>query len=657
MKTKHRHYHRECAVLAIAVLLLSGTVFGAELPLDDQELLDLIQRKSFDYFIELGDPGTGLVPDRANNLRKNGEKTPASVAASGFALTAYAIGVERGWVSRAEALDRTRQTLRFFLEKAESHQGFFYHFVQNGTGRRVSRSELSPIDTALFLMGALFAAEYYEDAEVRSLAQRLYERVDFPWMLNGGDFFALAWSPEGGFMRGRWDHFDESILLYLLAIGSPTHAIPASTWEKIHRPVGSYRGHRLIQMPPLFTHQYPHLWIDLRDQHDGFVDYFKNSVNATLANRAFCMQQAFKYKTYGENAWGLTASEGPSGYKAYGAPPGWAVHDGTLAPTGCGTSIMFTPELSIACLRHYYETHRARIWGRYGFSDAFNLDQNWYSDQVLAIDQGALLLAIENFRSGLVWKIVKKSEPIKRAMQAVGFKPGTLELPELKPPVLEAAYLRGGIQVDGYLKDWPYGDALLLGPEHKEVGEIKDVNDLSAEIRFAWDENALYFAAKVRDDTHVFRKKGQLLWRDDLLEFFIDPETDGLRWDSPKDFQIGFRPDEDTGEGVVWSWFQGGQDPTQDGSIAVKSFVEGKSYLLEGKIRWAFLGIRPIQGLEVALSPAIHDIDMDRSEGKVVWFLKNEGEEGRFELGRVRLISPSRRKPGVTAAEADSVKT
>jgi len=189
------------------------------------------------------------------------------------------------------------------------------------TGERVNHSELSPIDTALFLVGALFVAEYFDDSQLKELANDLYERVDFQWMLNDGDFLALAWTPEDGFNRHRWDHYDESMILYLLAIGSPTYPISASIWESIARPVGSYGGYRVIQMPPLFTHQYSHIWIDFRNKNDGFADYFQNSVNATHANRTFAMDQSSKHSSYSPDSWGLTASDGPFGYRAYGAPP------------------------------------------------------------------------------------------------------------------------------------------------------------------------------------------------------------------------------------------------------------------------------------------------------------------------------------------------
>ena len=375
---------------ALCVIDFPLAIAAPEPSASHEASLNEIQEKAFRYFEEQHNPYNGLVRDSAPNRPGGVSNAPASITGVGFALTVYPVAVERGWMSRASAHALTVRTLEFFLQNAPQHEGFFYHFLNFETGERVSRSELSPIDTALFLAGALFAAEYYDDAEIRDLVQKIYERVDFPWMLNKGKTFALAWSPETGFSKARWDHFDESLLLYALAIGSPAHPVPVESWREILRPVGSYRDYRMIQMPPLFTHQYPHVWLDLRGQNDGFADYFQNSVNASRANRAFCIDQSSKFAGYGPNLWGLSASDGPAGYRAYGAPPGWAVfHDGTVAPAACGSSIVFTPEESIACLENIRTYYSDAMWGPYGFSDAMNVGKQWFSDKVLVIDQGA----------------------------------------------------------------------------------------------------------------------------------------------------------------------------------------------------------------------------------------------------------------------------
>lgn len=604
--------------------------------LSDDELLDLISRKAFDYFVLEKDRGTGLVRDRAGNFQRSAVGAPASIAATGFGLTALGVGAERGWIDRGTAQESTRRTLEFFLKQAPHEHGFFYHFLDPKSGKRSGKSELSPIDTALFLAGALFAAEYFDDPGIRSLADQIYRRVDWPWMLHGGKTLALSWSPEEGFNKRRWDHYDESMILYLLAVASPSHPLPPSVWQEIARPVGSYAGYRLIQMPPLFTHQYSHIWIDFRNKNDGFADYFQNSVKATLANREFCIRQSSRFSSYGPNSWGLTASDGPFGYKAYGAPPGWAVHDGTVAPTGCGGSIVFTPEESIACLRHFYENLGDRLWGTYGFSDAFNLDRNWFSDQALAIDQGALLLMIENYRSGLIWETMKKNTALTEAMAKVGFREGTRELSWPEPPRFEAVYLSQGVRIDGYLKDWPGSLPVVLSTADKEVGNFQGDKDIRASARFAWSPEALYFSVIVTDDSVIAKRRSSQIWQDDLVELYIDPKGDGLRWKDPEDFQIGFRPNFESEEVEIWSWFQAGEE-TGRGMIAARGFAYNDGYVIEGGIRWPLLGIDPAEGGVIKLSLAVHDVDRDRSEGKLQWFFRNEEDLERFNLGDVVL--------------------
>lgn len=607
--------------------------------LSDDDFLEIVQDSAFRFFEQNVHRHTGLVRDSAPNRDGGVNGSPASIASVGFALSAYPVGVEHGWMGRGTAQTLTKRTLEFFLNEAEQKNGFFYHFLDPETGKRASRSELSPIDTALFLAGALFAAEYYGDPEIRDLAQKLYARVDFPWMLNGGKTLALAWSPETGFHRQRWDHFDESLLLYVLAIGSPAHPIPPESWKEVLKPVGSYRGHRLIAMPPLFTHQYPHVWLDLKDKNDGFADYFKNSVNATLANRDFCIDQSTQFPGYGPDLWGLTASDGPSGYKAYGAPPGWGVfHDGTIAPTGCGSSIVFTPKESIACLRNIYGKYNDTMWGRYGFSDAMNLGKKWASDKVLAIDQGALLLMIENYRSGLIWKYMDRNEDIRNGLKRMDFRPGTVELPWPDPPEYQAPYVPNGIQPDALLRDWPQTAVIRLKPESdREFGTISGPADLSAKVRFAWDEKNLYFVAQVSDD-HVFVKKnGKHIWRDDLLELYVDPDGDGFLWNSSGDFQMGFRPAKDSKAAEGWSWFQGGESLVENGKARMGSYVDGQGYIVEGAIRWDALGIRPQAGAVIRLSPAIHDIDPRSADKKLVWFMRSEEKFQQFALGKIVL--------------------
>jgi hypothetical protein len=627
----------KCYVLC--TLLFCFPLCAQEPSASRDAFLEEVQEASFRYFAEQHNPYNGLIRDSAPNRPGVVSNAPATIAGVGFALTAYPVAVERGWMSRASARELTVRTLEFFLTSAEQHNGFFYHFLNFETGVRVNHSELSPIDTALFLAGALFAAEYYDDPKIRDLVEKIYERVDFTWMLNKGKTFALAWSPETGFLRGRWDVFSEGMLLYILAIGSPTHPIPVESWREMLRTAGSYRDYRLIQMPPLFTHQYPHVWLDLRGQNDGLADYFENSVNASRANRAFCIEQASKFAGYGPNLWGLSASEGPAGYRAYGAPPGWTVvHDGTIAPTACGSSIVFTPEESIACLQNIREYYSDAMWGPYGFSDAMNLGKQWFSDKVLAIDQGPLLLMIENYRTGLIWKFMERSAPVKTALEKIGFRKGAFPLPWPEPPVYRAPYVPGGILVDGFLKDWPFGGTISLSTEkNKEFGEFDGPADLGATVRFAWDREYLYFVAKVTDDDVIAKRTAKNIWRDDLFELYVDPAGDGLFWNDPADYQLGFRPGSDTTELAAWSWFQGGEDPMERSKVLAKSYADEKGYIVEGAIPWDLLGITPEPEKAIRLSPAVHEIDRKGGDGKLVWFFRNEEKPLRFVLGKVIL--------------------
>lgn len=603
----------------------------------DEKFLDEIQKRALDYFLTERNSENGLIRDWAWNVPGKSH-APASIAASGFALTAYGVGVERGWLNRGEAEQMVKRILLFLRDQAPQEHGFFYHFLSMEKGERVGKSEVSPIDTTLTVAGVLFAGEYFQDEEIKTLAREIWERIDWAWMLNGDKTFALAWTPERQFYPARWSNFDESLLMYFLALGSEPHPIPQSSWSVLRRPVGSYGRLCLIQSPPLFTHQFPHVWIDFRQKHDQFADYFENSKNATLAQRQCAIDQSKKFKSYGPNSWGLTATEGPSGYKAYGAPPGWANHDGTVAPSACGASIVFTPEESMACLNHIRQTHGDKLWGKYGFSDSFNVDRNFYSKKVFAINQGPLFLMIENYRSGLVWNVMNRIPEIKKAFKRAGFQEGTKELTLGDPPEVTAPFLETPIRMDGVLNDWPKDlSGIGLDLSYLESGAIQNSNDLEGVIYFAWDERFLYFAARIHDDSLVFRRLNGDIWRDDLLELFIDPGADGLLWQSSSDFQLGFQVDPQSKKAKTWSWFRSPGDPSEEGSVRARGSVAKNGYTLEGAIPWSFLGIEPGAMKEIRITPSVHDMDSDRSEGKLTWFFRNEGTQNRFALGRLIL--------------------
>jgi hypothetical protein len=398
----------------------------------DVEFLEDLSHRAFLYFTEHADAGTGLVLDRA---RTSGEAHApghpshriASSAATGFGLTALCAGAERGWVTREEARRRVHTTLRFFADRAPHERGWFLHWMDAATGERRWQSEFSSIDTALLLAGVLTARQCFrEDAEVVRLSTHLYERVDFGWMLNGHPtLLSHGWRPENGFIKTRWDTYSEHLILQLLAVGSPTHPVTPRAWRGWSRKRLTYAGYTFMSDGPLFIHQYTQGWADLRGRREDaypFTDYFENSAAATRAHRQFCIDLSSEFPSYGPDVWGISASDSERGYVAWGGPPRDPSIDGTVVPYAAAGSLMFTPDISLAALRALKERYGARVYGRYGFADAFNPHTGWVGPDVIGIDQGITLLSAENLRDGLVWRHFMKNEEIARALNLVGLK-------------------------------------------------------------------------------------------------------------------------------------------------------------------------------------------------------------------------------------------
>lgn len=373
-----------------------------------------------------------MTKDRAGNFTDD-EHRVASMAATGFGLSALAVADQHGWISRDQAYARALTCLRQLRYRQAQEHGWFHHFVFADTGEPAPNSEVSSIDTALLLAGALTVGRHFAGTEVDRLAQEIYARVDFPWMMTDGGAkpeertLSMGWTPQG-FIKARWNAYSEHMILYILGLGSPTYPLPADSWRAWRRPetvITEASG-------PLFTHQFSQLWLDLKNWRDDGRDYFDQSVQATLAHRDAAVAARGEHPTYGPNVWGWTASDGPDGYKAYGAYPGHPEHDGTIAPAAAGGSAAFTPELSIEALKWMKAQYGDRIWGRYGFSDAFNADPRfrerfnsdgvWRSPDVVGIDQGAILLALENARSGGVWAAFMSTENVRRAFVRAGLK-------------------------------------------------------------------------------------------------------------------------------------------------------------------------------------------------------------------------------------------
>jgi hypothetical protein len=433
--------------------------------------LDDLEHRTFQWFWDTGNPANGLVPDRWPT------RSFCSIAAVGFGLTAYPIGVERGWINRAQALARTLTTLRFFANAPQGteavgrtgHKGFFYHFIDMVSGHRFGTTELSSIDTALLLGGMLFAAEYFnqanpDEAEIRRLATLINDRVDWRWMLGEGPYVSMGWHPEKGHIPHQWDRYNEATLLYLLALGSPTFPIGPEVWTRysaeFDKSWGMHWGQQHMHFPPMFGHQYSHVWVDFRGIADPWlrakgIDLHENSRRATIAQRNYAIANPGGWTGYGGDVWGLTACDGPGDFKrviggrereffSYSARGPGARDDGTLAPTAAAGSIAFAPEIVLPALAAMKARYGAAIYGRYGFFDSFNptiVDPGqagallhgrvvpglcWVDGDYLGIDQGAIVTMIANHRNGLIWKAMRGSRPVVAGLRKAGFTGGWL---------------------------------------------------------------------------------------------------------------------------------------------------------------------------------------------------------------------------------------
>jgi hypothetical protein len=424
----------------------------------DRALLDRLQQDTFAYFLSEVNPANGLVADKTSG------GSPASIAATGLALTAYPVAVERGFMTRAQAVRVTLATLRFFRDSphgpepdATGYKGFYYHFLDMKTGRRAWRCELSTIDTTFLLAGALTAAAYFDrdteqERQIRSIADYLYRRADWRWAQNGGPSVSHGWRPERGFIRYRWQGYNEALLLYVLGLGSPTFALPDESypawlstykWKKLY-------GYEFVYGAPLFVHQLSHVWIDFRGIQDAYVrtrgtDYFENSRRASYVQQAYAIRNPRGFTLYGEVCWGITASDGPGpttidvrgrtrrffGYVARGVPYG--PDDGTLSPWAVVASLPFAPAIVLPAVR-YFEDVKLRKTDAYGFKASFNPSfpaatsegHGWISQWEYGLNEGPVVLMIENFRSGLVWRLTRGCPYIATGLRRAGFRGGWL---------------------------------------------------------------------------------------------------------------------------------------------------------------------------------------------------------------------------------------
>ncbi len=431
--TPGQRYSRRQAIqllgsTALSAGLLHGSAFAlpsgnpSALTVQEDAFLDDQERRGCQFFWEQASASTGQVRDRALAAGRESRRT-ASIAATGFGLSALCIADKRGYIPASDVRSRVLATLAFHVEQLPHNHGFFFHFNDIETGKRQWNCELSSIDTAMLLCGALTCKAHFAgdgiESQIRDLATKLYERVDWPWMLNGGPTLSMGWKPETGFLKARWSVYSELMMLYLLAIGSPTHPVPPATWNNFSRPTIDYAGfHYITGHAPLFIHQYSHAWFDFRQKKDAYADYFANSILATRAHKAFCL--AFK-NIYVEDYWGISASDSSHGYSVWGGPPAMGPIDGSVVPCATAGSLPFLPKECLRVLMAMQEKYGKYAWGRYGFCDAFHPAAQWYGPDVLGIDQGISVLMAENLRSGFVWETFMKNPEAADAMQKAGF--------------------------------------------------------------------------------------------------------------------------------------------------------------------------------------------------------------------------------------------
>jgi hypothetical protein len=467
---------RGLGLLLLVFALIACRTSPATIPLPagpptaaQTRMLDQIQRDTFQWFWDTTNPDNGLVPDRWPT------KSFSSIAAVGFGLTAYGIGAERGWISRQQAAERTLTTLRWFLAApmgpeprgVTGYRGFFYHFLDMSSGERFEEVELSSIDTTLLLAGALFSQSYFDrddpgERAIREAAEELYRQAEWSFFLARPPLVSMGWTPESGLIAYDYIGYNEAMILYILALASPTDPIDPAAWPAY---VSSYRwapfhGREHVNFGPLFGHQYSHVWIDFRGIQDPYmqargIDYFENSKRATESQRDYAIANPGGFTGYGENVWGLTACDGPLDgvvtidgrerefrtYFARGAAADEIRDDGTIAPTAAIASMPFTPQLSMAAAAEMMRRHGDRLYRQYGFIDSFNETLSvdvtpqvgtivpgvgWFNTDYLGIDQGPIVAMIENYRTGLIWETMKRNPHIIRGLERAGFTGGWL---------------------------------------------------------------------------------------------------------------------------------------------------------------------------------------------------------------------------------------
>ena len=388
---------------------------------EEDQFLDDLEKANFLFFWEQTDPQTGLIKDRCN-ARTPDQGIVASIAATGFGLTAVCIAQHRGYISLTDAHERVVTTLHFLWEKMPTHRGFFYHFANLKTGERIWDSEISSIDTSILLCGLLTCRAHFRRAEITRFANDIFNRVEWTWLSEDTQLLPHGWSPEVGFLPYRWDFYSELMMMYLLGLGSSVHPLPAETWNAWKRTTFEYEGLRYIgSYAPLFIHQYSQAWFDFRGKRDRYVDYFKNSATATEVHRRFCLELAKQFPDYSDDLWGITASDSQHGYVVWGGPPAMGPIDGTVVPSAPAGSLPFLPQATLRVLKYMKDKYGNHAWCRYGFVNAFNPLSNWFDTDVIGIDTGITMLMAENLRTGFVWDTFMKNREAQQGLERAGF--------------------------------------------------------------------------------------------------------------------------------------------------------------------------------------------------------------------------------------------
>lgn len=606
-----------------------------------QKFFDQMEAQAFGYFWNETDPRTGLT----SNTTEAG--SPASNAASGFMLSSLLIGIERGWITRDEGYQRALITLKTYKEM-ENHKGFNYHYFTPRSGQRMWMSEVSCIDTALFLSGVITVGEYFKGTEAEKLADDIFRQTDWQWFLDGENVLQMSWRPERGFVA-RIDRFSEGILCYILAMGSPTHPIPAKCWDSFTRPVTKYGGYELIYVADgsLFQYLFPMAWLDLKDKHDAYADYWQNAISAIKANKEYCCENANRYKTFREGFWGLSASLSPHGYKVFGAKPGNNLTDGTVAPYAVGASIPLTPEFSIADYRKMYKSVPGVV-KKYGLVDAFNIDANWASDDYVSIDIGVMLLMVENYRTGLIWKYFMRNEYVKKGMSAAGFGPGCQGAPTKLKNIpgnpddsIIVRRISAPVKIDADLSKWAGSSSITLTAQNNRnveitQGYVRDDSDVSGKFYLGWDDKRFYIAGHVKDDQIVCTQRGDKIYLDDCVEIYFDTDINGFYFDkNPNDYQFGIAPTGPDKVGQIWEWGYRNCVPANV-EYAVKETSDG--YDIEMAIPFSELGnFSPGNPDGTLFSISIHDRDKNGKAKKLTWSVDSASNPDKIIFGKLTL--------------------